>query len=288
MVEAARDMYPASQYPALSFDVADCSDPDGLPLSEPFDVVFAGWLLNYAGSERELENMFRVVAKNLKREGRFVGVTTNAHDPWMKEDKRGFYGLDVEVLEREYVAPDTGREVCYLILWLQDAFLRSACTVQHTVSSAVVFWSPLVWIHANRCTGRHQSTRNSPLHATLLLRRIPVPERGVRKMCFRSWAKNPMGETGVARRHEKGNGLLARMGPSPNLQRHRSRSCVKTRDARALIRLLSHYIVISSYPEHCTASQAWPQILKSSSYLYTPRTHLQHLHSFQAFSTHLL
>ena len=73
--------------------------------------MFAGWFLNYAGTEKELTSMFDVIAKNLKKDGRFVGVTTNAHDPWMMENKEDFYGLDVDVLEKEYVAPDTGREV---------------------------------------------------------------------------------------------------------------------------------------------------------------------------------
>ncbi|KAF1979050.1 S-adenosyl-L-methionine-dependent methyltransferase [Bimuria novae-zelandiae CBS 107.79] len=111
MVEAARSTYPPSQYPNLHFDVADCSDSDNLPSSEPFDIVFAGWFLNYAGTEKELTNMFRVIVGRLREGGRFVGVTTDAHDLSMKEPKRNFYGVDVEVLEKEYVAPDTGREV---------------------------------------------------------------------------------------------------------------------------------------------------------------------------------
>lgn len=73
--------------------------------------MFAGWFLNYAGSERELVNMFRVVEMNLTSGGRFVGVTTNAHDPQMSAPKLDFYGLDVHVLDQAYVAPDTGREV---------------------------------------------------------------------------------------------------------------------------------------------------------------------------------
>jgi hypothetical protein len=74
-------------------------------------VVFAGWFLNYAGTEKELTSMFGVIAQNLRKDGKFVGVTTNAHDPWVVEDKKDFYGLDVDVLDKAYVAPDTGREV---------------------------------------------------------------------------------------------------------------------------------------------------------------------------------
>ncbi|KAL1596573.1 hypothetical protein SLS60_009221 [Paraconiothyrium brasiliense] len=63
------------------------------------------------GTEKELTSMFRTIAQNLAVGGKFVGVTTNVTDPWVKEDKKDFYGIDVSVLEREYVAPDTGREV---------------------------------------------------------------------------------------------------------------------------------------------------------------------------------
>ncbi|KAL5396388.1 hypothetical protein PMIN06_005652 [Paraphaeosphaeria minitans] len=109
MVEAARKAHP---HPNLHFEVADCSAPENLPTVEkPFDVVFAGWFLNYAGTESELTSMFRVIAQNLAVGGKFVGVTTNVTDPWVKEDKKRFYGIDVDVLEKEYIAPDTRCEV---------------------------------------------------------------------------------------------------------------------------------------------------------------------------------
>ena len=111
MVEAARKAYPSSSYENLHFEVADCSAPENLTEEKPFDVVFAGWFLNYAGTEKELTSMFRVIAQNLAAGGKFVGVTTNVTDPWVKEHKKKFYGIDVEVLEREYVALDTGREI---------------------------------------------------------------------------------------------------------------------------------------------------------------------------------
>jgi hypothetical protein len=108
MIAGAQTTYPS---PRLTFKVRDCSVPEQMLHTEPFDIVFAGWFLNYAGSEKELTNMFRVIEQNLSPTGKFVGVTTNAHDPWVKEPKMGFYGLDIIVLEEEYVAPDTGREV---------------------------------------------------------------------------------------------------------------------------------------------------------------------------------
>ncbi|KAJ4351904.1 uncharacterized protein N0V89_007248 [Didymosphaeria variabile] len=111
MVEAARKAYPSSSLPNLHFEIADCSAPENLPEGKPFDVVFAGWFLNYAGTEKELTSMFRTIAQNLAVGGKFVGVTTNVTDPWVKEDKKDFYGIEVEVLEKEYVAPDTGRQI---------------------------------------------------------------------------------------------------------------------------------------------------------------------------------
>ena len=112
MIEGAQKTYPPSEYPDLHFAVADCSKPEHLPRhDEPFDVVFAGWLLNYAASEAELVDMFRLIEAQLKTDGRFVGVTTNVDDPFVKEPKLNFYGLDIEVVEKEYVAPDTGKEV---------------------------------------------------------------------------------------------------------------------------------------------------------------------------------
>lgn len=78
---------------------------------QPFEIVFAGWFFNYAGTERELTAMLRVVELNLAADGKFVGITTNVDDPCVKEPKLDFYGIDVLVLEREYIAPDTGNEV---------------------------------------------------------------------------------------------------------------------------------------------------------------------------------
>ncbi|KAF2678889.1 S-adenosyl-L-methionine-dependent methyltransferase [Lentithecium fluviatile CBS 122367] len=111
MVDGALAAYPPSTHPNLHFSIADCSKPENIPASDTFDVIFAGWFLNYAGTEGELVSMFSVIEKNLKASGRFVGITTNVLDTQMKEPKMDFYGLDVLVLEREYVAPDTGKEV---------------------------------------------------------------------------------------------------------------------------------------------------------------------------------
>jgi len=112
MISNALATYPPSKHPTLHFAVADCSKPENLPPPFPaYDLIFAGWFFNYAASETQLENMFRVIEQNLAIDGRFVGITTNVRDPWVEEDKRNFYGLEIYVLEKEYVAPDTGLEV---------------------------------------------------------------------------------------------------------------------------------------------------------------------------------
>jgi hypothetical protein len=113
MIAGALATYPPSTYPKLDFSVRDCSVPSAMTHSTPFDVIFASWFLNYAGTEHELTNMFRVIEQNLSRSAgsRFVGITTNVHDALMQVPKLGFYGLDVLVLDAAYVAPDTGVEV---------------------------------------------------------------------------------------------------------------------------------------------------------------------------------
>jgi SAM-dependent methyltransferase len=108
MITGAQASYPS---PNLTFAVRDCSVPAKMTHDTPFDIVFAGWFLNYAGTEAELVNMFRVIAQNLAPGGKFVGVTTNAHDKLVSEPKMDFYGLDILVLDDRYVAPDSGEDV---------------------------------------------------------------------------------------------------------------------------------------------------------------------------------
>ncbi|XPS81778.1 hypothetical protein M3J07_013737 [Ascochyta lentis] len=113
MIASALTLYPASQFPTLHFSTHDCSIPSSLPVQATgsYDLVFSAWFLNYAGSEQELTNMFRVVDAQMRKGGRFVALTTDVHDVDMSVSKLGFYGLDVLVLEPRYVAPDTGVEV---------------------------------------------------------------------------------------------------------------------------------------------------------------------------------
>ncbi|KAF2006421.1 S-adenosyl-L-methionine-dependent methyltransferase [Amniculicola lignicola CBS 123094] len=105
MVEGATKAYPPETFSNLRFSVADCSIPLPDPKPEPFDLIFAGWFLNYAGTEKELVSMFNVVKDNLKDGGRFVGITTDGFDPLMHTPKRNFYGIEVEVLDPAYKGP---------------------------------------------------------------------------------------------------------------------------------------------------------------------------------------
>lgn len=72
----------------IQFVQADCSQPyryDG----GPFDLVFAAWLLNYAGSGTDMCQMFHNIALNLKDDGQFIGVT-----PVPSEDPLAFYAAE--------------------------------------------------------------------------------------------------------------------------------------------------------------------------------------------------
>ena len=72
MVEEARAA--SSHGATIDFRVADCSKPEPYE-GGPFDVVFGAWLLNYAASRRDMVEMFRNVALNLREGGHFVAVT---------------------------------------------------------------------------------------------------------------------------------------------------------------------------------------------------------------------
>lgn len=61
-----------------TFVQADCSNPVPLKLAEgPFDLVHAAWLLDYAADRSQMAAMWRMIAVNLKRGGRFVGMVPN-------------------------------------------------------------------------------------------------------------------------------------------------------------------------------------------------------------------
>ena len=58
----------------IDFRIADCSKPVSYE-GGPFDIVFGAWLLNYAPSGKDMVDMFRNVALNLRDGGHFVAVT---------------------------------------------------------------------------------------------------------------------------------------------------------------------------------------------------------------------
>lgn len=71
MVDAARQNMGTEL--RASFEVADCAVHVRYN-GGPFDSVFASWLLNYASTEKEMTDMFRNIALNLKDGGQFIGI----------------------------------------------------------------------------------------------------------------------------------------------------------------------------------------------------------------------
>lgn len=101
MVAAAREAsatLPPDQDANPHFLVADCVAPLALEAA-PFDLVFAAWFLNYAGSYEEQLDMWRNVSRNLKPGGRFVGIAPNAFLD-LDEPVDGRYGVRVEAIGR--------------------------------------------------------------------------------------------------------------------------------------------------------------------------------------------
>jgi SAM-dependent methyltransferase len=94
MIEGAREASKGDS--RFEFRVADCSKPlqawdekDG-----PFDVIFAGYLLNYASGEEEMLASWRNIHANLKPGGRFVAITINVMMS-MENDIIDFYGFEI-------------------------------------------------------------------------------------------------------------------------------------------------------------------------------------------------
>lgn len=80
------------------FVVGDCSKPLNLP-ENPFDLIFAAWLLNYAPDFENMVSMWRAIHRNLKPGGRFVGITPNTFCP-MFEPMDDCYGVDVRPIAK--------------------------------------------------------------------------------------------------------------------------------------------------------------------------------------------
>lgn len=81
MIDVARK---STTLEKIVFEVADCSKPKKYRGGE-YDLVFAGWLLNYAPSGNDMADMFRNVALNLKDGGRFIVRTSGEN--WLSQIK---------------------------------------------------------------------------------------------------------------------------------------------------------------------------------------------------------
>ncbi|CAN8101022.1 unnamed protein product [Discula destructiva] len=71
---------PPTTNSAITFLQADCTNPvpelEQQAQQQPFDLVFAAWLLNYAATRTQLTQMFHTAARSLKDDGGvFVAVT---------------------------------------------------------------------------------------------------------------------------------------------------------------------------------------------------------------------
>ncbi|KAI4268475.1 MAG: hypothetical protein L6R38_007835 [Xanthoria sp. 2 TBL-2021] len=122
----------------LTFLVGDCSQPLSVP-GGPFDIVFAGWLLNYAPDSATLTNMYRNISTNLKDGGRFFGVMQ-----YPTEDPRGQleilrknrpqsyeyvtleYAGDVEDGISVYVIADRPTKFEFKTYWLKESVHKEA------------------------------------------------------------------------------------------------------------------------------------------------------------------
>ncbi|KAK2765187.1 hypothetical protein FQN54_008886 [Arachnomyces sp. PD_36] len=80
----------------IQFQVGDCTKP--LDLGK-FDIVLAGWLLNYSANEEEHLEMWRNISNNLKPGGRCLGVVPN-HD-YLTDGfpKEPVFGIGIKPLE---------------------------------------------------------------------------------------------------------------------------------------------------------------------------------------------
>lgn len=89
MVAAARESAYADSN--ITFEVKDCSKPVAIG-GGPFDLVFAGWFLNYAPDYETMVGMWKNVFTNLKPGGRFISITPNTHCPMFEPVDDG-YGM---------------------------------------------------------------------------------------------------------------------------------------------------------------------------------------------------
>lgn len=102
MIDLARQEE-ARQPRGIEYVVADAKE---LVLGTQFDIVFAAYLLNYAQTERELQQMCRSIADHLKPGGRFVTVNNNPEYTGTTDSMRQ-YGFQRHTSARSAGAPIT-------------------------------------------------------------------------------------------------------------------------------------------------------------------------------------
>src|SRR5262249_41655932 len=95
MIELARQ---AEAHAPLGIEYV-VSDVKELALGETFDVVFAAYLLNYAQTENELQQMCDAIARHLRPGGRFVTINNNPEYTGHTDTMR-HYGFQRHTSER--------------------------------------------------------------------------------------------------------------------------------------------------------------------------------------------
>ena len=97
MIKGAYATLPEKMTSKVSFEIGDLTRPIAVN-GGPFDLVFAGWLLNYAPDFETMTSMWRNVHDILRPGGRFVSVTPNTHCPMFEPVDDG-YGVIVRPIE---------------------------------------------------------------------------------------------------------------------------------------------------------------------------------------------
>ena len=91
MIKAARQGLQEGTQSRVRFEVRDCSKPVRIERSD-FDLIFAGWFLNYASNFETMVQMWKNIHDNLIPGGRFIGITPNTHCPMFEPVDDG-YGM---------------------------------------------------------------------------------------------------------------------------------------------------------------------------------------------------
>ncbi len=103
MISLAREKEAAAPL-GIMYAIGDAMHLGELGIGD-FDVATAGWLLNYLKDESELTACLRSVARVLRPQGRFVGVTTS---PVVRSTPESYF----KVAGQRWVTPDDLGDSC--------------------------------------------------------------------------------------------------------------------------------------------------------------------------------